>query len=101
MLTQFLLQQFSSDAHTPSCLLTARIWKPILPIWRGEAGAEEIDTNKLLPPERHQVVFAPYIEGGTLPDEEAVKRIIYWLVPPDRPDFLTVRPPSGLNEAGP
>jgi hypothetical protein len=65
-----------------------------------EAGAEEIDTNKLLPPERHQVVFAPYIEGGALPDEEAVKRIIYRVDPPNRPEFMTVRRPSGLNEAG-
>src|SRR5215471_667652 len=65
-----------------------------------EAGAEEIDTNNLLPPERHQVVFAPYVEGGTLPDEEAVKRIIYRVDPPNRPEFMTVRRPSGLNEAG-
>jgi hypothetical protein len=64
------------------------------------AGAEEIDTNKLLPPERHQVVFAPYVEDGTLPDEEAVKRIIYRVDPPNRPEFMKIRRPSGLNEAG-
>jgi hypothetical protein len=64
------------------------------------SGAREIDTNKLLPPERHQVVFAPYIEGGVLPDEEAVKRIIYRVDPPNRPEFMKIRRPSGLNEAG-
>jgi len=66
-----------------------------------KADAEEIDANKLLPPERHQVVFAPYVEGSTLPDdEEAVKRIIYRVDPPNRPEFMKFRRPSGLNEAG-
>jgi hypothetical protein len=65
-----------------------------------EAGAEEIDSNKLLPPERHQVVFAPYVEGGTVPDEETVKRIIYRVDPPNRPEFMKFRKPAGLNEAG-
>jgi hypothetical protein len=65
-----------------------------------DAGAEEIDPNKLLPPERHQVVFAPYVEGGTVPDKETVKRIIYRVDPPNRPEFMKFREPDGLNEAG-
>ena len=63
------------------------------------AGADEIDASNLLPPERHQVVFAPYVEGGSLPAEDAVKRIIYRVEPPNRPEFMQIRRPSGLNEA--
>jgi hypothetical protein len=63
------------------------------------AGADEIDASTLLPPERHQVVFAPYVAGGSLPDEDAVKRIIYRVDPPNRPEFMKIRRPSGLNEA--
>jgi hypothetical protein len=67
----------------------------------GSAQAEELDTNTLLPPERHQVVFAPYVEGSSFPDnEDAVKAIIYRVDPPNRPEFMSVRRPSGLNEAG-
>lgn len=62
------------------------------------AGATELDTNRLLPPERHQVIFAPYVAGGTLPGEETVKRIIYRVDPPNRPEFMKIRRPSGLNE---
>ena len=62
-------------------------------------GAEEIDKNPLLPPERHQVVFAPYVPGGSLPDEDTVKRILYRVDPPNRPEFMDIRRPSGLNEA--
>jgi hypothetical protein len=64
------------------------------------AGAEEIDKNTLLPPERHQVVFAPYVVGGSLPEEDAVKGILYRVDPPNRPEFMKIRRPSGLNEAG-
>lgn len=66
-----------------------------------EAHAEELDTNTLLPPERHQVIFAPYVEGSSFPDnEDAVKAIIYRVDPPNRPEFMSIRRPSGLNEAG-
>jgi heme exporter protein D len=64
-----------------------------------KACAEEIDTNTMLPPERHQVVFAPYVPGGQLPGEDILKTIIYRVDPPNRPEFMKVRRPSGLNEA--
>ncbi len=63
------------------------------------AGAEAIDENKLLPPERHQVVFAPYVERGKLPDVDTLKRILFRVDPPNRPEFMEIRRPSGLNEA--
>jgi hypothetical protein len=64
-----------------------------------QAGADPIDASTLLPPERHQVVFAPYVKGGSVPDTAAVKRIIYRVEPPNRPEFMQIRLPSGLNEA--
>jgi heme exporter protein D len=64
------------------------------------AGAEEIDVNQLLPPERHQVVFAPYQAHHSLPDEDTLKQILYRVDPPNRPEFMKLRRPSGLNEAG-
>lgn len=63
------------------------------------AGAEAIDENKLLPPERHQVVFAPYVEGRKLPDVDTLKRILFRVDPPNRPEFMKIRRPPGLNEA--
>jgi len=65
-----------------------------------KAGASEIDKNPMLPPERHQVVFAPYVPGGKLPEEDILKTIMYRVDPPNRPEFMEVRRPSGLNEAG-
>ena len=65
----------------------------------GQAGAEEIDKNPMLPPERHQVVFAPSVPQGKLPKESILKTIIYRVDPPNRPEFMKVRRPSGLNEA--
>jgi hypothetical protein len=64
----------------------------------GQAGADQIDSSTLLPPERHQIVFAPYVKGR-MPDEDAVKRIIYRVDPPNRPEYMKIRRPSGLNEA--
>jgi hypothetical protein len=61
-------------------------------------GAEELDTNdKFLPPERHQIVFAEHVKGKP-PDDEVVKVILYRLEPPNRPEFMEYRKPSGLNE---
>jgi hypothetical protein len=61
-------------------------------------GAEELDTNnKFLPPERHQVVFAEHVEDKP-PDDEIIKVILYRLEPPNRPEFMEYRKPSGLNE---
>src|SRR5207245_11538505 len=50
-------------------------------------------------PGRDQVVCATYVEGSSLPDEDAVKRIISRVEPPNRPEFMKIRRPSGLNEA--
>jgi hypothetical protein len=63
-----------------------------------QVGAEELDTNnKFLPPERHQIVFAEHV-GGKPPDDEIIKVILYRLEPPNRPEFMEYRKPSGLNE---
>lgn len=60
-------------------------------------GAKEIDTNALLPPERHQIVFASDIGGGAAKIEETIALILYRSDPPYRPQFMEVRRPSGLN----
>lgn len=63
-----------------------------------QVGAEELDTNdKFLPPERHQIVFAKHMEGKP-PGDQIIKRILYRLEPPNRPEFMEYRKPSGLNE---
>ncbi|HEY6425365.1 MAG TPA: hypothetical protein VIY28_19405 [Pseudonocardiaceae bacterium] len=66
-----------------------------------KAGAKELDTNnKFLPPERHQIVFAERTEGRPPPNDEMIKVILYRLEPPNRPEFMKYRKPSGLNEVG-
>jgi len=52
-----------------------------------------------LPPERHQIVFAKHAEDKP-PDDEIIKVILYRLEPPNRPEFMEYRKPSGLNEVG-
>lgn len=62
-------------------------------------GAQEIETdNKPLPPERHQIVFAGHAEGQLPPTDETIKVILYRVEPPNRPEFMEYRKPSGLNE---
>jgi hypothetical protein len=62
-----------------------------------KAEAEEIDSStRLLPPERHQIVFAPNI-GDVANIEETIALILYRSDPPYRPQFMQVRRPSGLN----
>src|SRR5215475_1427250 len=54
------------------------------------------DRRLRLPPERHQIVFAPPIEGQLLTDEQ-VQPILYRAEPPFRPEFIEIRRPLGLN----
>lgn len=61
-----------------------------------DGGAEEIDASTQLPPERHQIVFAPNI-GNLANIEETIALILYRSDPPYRPQFMQVRRPSGLN----
>jgi hypothetical protein len=61
-----------------------------------EAKAKEIDKSTQLPPERHQIVFAPDI-GEAANIEETIALILYRSDPPYRPQFMQVRRPSGLN----
>jgi hypothetical protein len=61
-----------------------------------EAAAKEIDPGTRLPPERHQIVFAPDI-GHLARVEETIALILYRSDPPYRPQFMKVRRPSGLN----
>lgn len=66
-----------------------------------QAGAQELDTNnKPLPPERHQIVFAEHAESRRPPNEKMIREILYRVEPPNRPEFMTHRKPSGLNEGG-
>ncbi len=70
------------------------------------ADAEEIDTNTLLPPERHQIVFTEGIgdvapldgpaDRGTIV-REAIALVLYRSDPPFREEFMPVRFPTGLN----
>ncbi|MGH3838157.1 MAG: hypothetical protein ACRDSF_21055, partial [Pseudonocardiaceae bacterium] len=64
-----------------------------------EVGAEEIDTDTTLPPERHQIVFIGHTES-TPPDDETIKNILYRAEPPNRPEFMEYKKPSGLNQTG-
>lgn len=69
------------------------------------------------PPERHQVIFATGIKASPLqPDgapgerggpagpegdpDETIKRILYRVEPPNRPEFVEYKRPSGLNHEG-
>ena len=66
-----------------------------------QKGAQEIETNnKPLPPERHQIVFAEHAKGRRPPTDEMVKVILYRVEPPNRPEFMEYRKPSGLNQIG-
>lgn len=62
-----------------------------------KSGAEEIDANTILPPERHQIVFVEHTEG-TPPDDKMIKDILYRVDPPNRPEFMEYKKPSGLNQ---
>jgi hypothetical protein len=62
------------------------------------AGAKPIDDNKLLPPERHQVVFAPEVESASPPDVDTLNKILFRADPPHRPEFMQIKRPAGLNE---
>jgi hypothetical protein len=52
-----------------------------------------------LPPERHQIVFAPRTEGGQLGEAQA-EPILYRSEPPFRPEFIDLKRPEGLNPPG-
>jgi hypothetical protein len=68
----------------------------------GQARARALDTNsKPLPPERHQIVFAEHTEGRQPPNDEMIRAILYRVEPPNRPEFMKYRKPSGLNEIYP
>lgn len=51
-----------------------------------------------LPPERHQIVFAPPFPERILPREETIKRVLFRIDPPYREEFMQVEQPSGLNQ---
>jgi hypothetical protein len=53
-----------------------------------------------LPPERHQIVFAPRTEGGQPLTEAQVEPILYRSEPPFRPEFIDLKRPAGLNPSG-
>ncbi|MGH3813118.1 MAG: hypothetical protein ACRDUV_11775 [Pseudonocardiaceae bacterium] len=64
-----------------------------------QKGAQEVEIDsKPLPPERHQIVFAEHAAGRLPPTDEMVKVILYRVEPPNRPEFMEYRKPSGLNE---
>jgi hypothetical protein len=69
------------------------------------------------PPERHQVIFATQIKASPLqsdgtagergaapgPENDAddtIRRILYRVEPPNRPEFVEYKRPSGLNHEG-
>lgn len=64
-----------------------------------EAGAEEIDTHPQLPPERHQIVFAP-ATGEVANFDETIALILYRSDPPYRQQFMPFKLPTGLNADG-
>lgn len=66
-----------------------------------QVGAKALDADtKSLPPERHQIVFAEHAGGRKPPNDEMIKVILYRVEPPNRPEFMEYRKPSGLNEVG-
>jgi hypothetical protein len=62
------------------------------------AGAEPVEANTALPPERHQIVFSAHVQERELPGDEMIKRILYRVDPPNRPEFMEYKRPSGLNQ---
>lgn len=94
--------------------LTARRGTATQPSAAQASGAEPF------PPERHQIVFATQITGPPLrdddsrdpgagnggagtrarADDELIKRILYRVEPPNRPEFVEYKRPSGLNHTG-
>jgi hypothetical protein len=52
-----------------------------------------------LPLERHQLVFVGDLGGVAPPHEDVVKKLIYRVNPPYRPEFTKLRQPDGLNQA--
>jgi hypothetical protein len=63
-----------------------------------EVGAQPLEGSAELPPERHQIVFASCLEGHDPPDKEIVKRILYRVDPPIRPEFMDIEEPPDLNQ---
>lgn len=73
---------------------------------KGEEDVEGIDVDKILPPERHQIVFVEHV-GEAPPDDQIpkiplddkmIKDILYRPEPPIRPEFMEYKEPSGLNQ---
>lgn len=52
-----------------------------------------------LPLERHQLVLIGDLRGVDPPHEDVVRRLIYRINPPYRPEFTKLRQPDGLNQA--
>lgn len=50
-----------------------------------------------LPPERHQIIFAPSYKGRQPLNQVQATPILYRAEPPFRPEFLEIREPLGLN----
>jgi hypothetical protein len=63
-----------------------------------KVGAEQLDGSSGLPPERHQIVFASRLDGHEPPNGEIVKRILYRIDPPIRPEFMDIEEPHDLNQ---
>jgi hypothetical protein len=66
------------------------------PISENTAGVPTAESAAGLPPERHQIVFAPRTETGLLTDDQ-LKPILYRSEAPFRPEFIDLREPEGLN----
>lgn len=65
-----------------------------------DAGAAAHRTPAVeLPLERHQLVLIGDLRGVDPPHEDVVKKLIYRVNPPYRPEFTKLRQPDGLNQA--
>jgi hypothetical protein len=51
-----------------------------------------------LPLERHHLVFIGGLNGTVPPQDDVIKRILYGIEPPYRPEFTQLRRPDGLNQ---
>lgn len=71
---------------------------PAIEVKSDAAAALRADTA-VLPLERHQLVLIGDLHGVDPPHEDVVKKLIYRISPPYRPEFTKLRQPDGLNQA--
>jgi hypothetical protein len=65
-----------------------------------DVGLSDEEHRAKLPPERHQIVFAPPNKGRDPLAKEQAKPILYRAEPPFRPEFIEIKEPLGLNPEG-